>query len=112
MPSKKGKVLLFGAESCGTGDPDLGYAILASVLEVLPEQEVKPVAMIFWNTAVKLLAKRSPLLPHIKKMELEGVKILAGRLCVTDIGLELGAGQSVGMAEMMDVIMKNEVVSL
>ena len=89
-----GKVLLLGSESIGRGDDDLGYEILMSMLNTLVEREDRPVAVIFWNTAVKLLAEGSPSVPRLKTLEGKGVQLLAGQLCVKE--LELTGKMAVG----------------
>lgn len=112
--TEKSKVLFLNSEGCGTADGDLGYAIMALLLETLPKREDRPSTIIFWNTAVKLLANDSPMLPHLKQLEAKGVKLMAGKLCVNDLGLndKLGVGQAVSINEILDVILQNEVISL
>lgn len=114
MSELKGKVLLLGSESCGSGDADLGFAILATLLETLPKREDGPVAIICWNTAVRLLAEGSPLLPGLKRLEENGVSILAGKLCVEDLELsdKIAVGKVGTMGEILDIIFHNEVISL
>lgn len=114
MSELKGKVLLLNSEGCGTADPDLGYEIMVKLLEALPQREDKPAAIILWNTAVKLLANDSPLVPHFKHLEEKGVRILAGKLCVAEFGLEgqMGAGKISSLGDILDVILHNSVVSL
>lgn len=85
MAEVKGKVILLNSEGCGTADPDIGYELMARLLEALPRREDRPSAIIFWNTAVKLLDKGSPMLPHLRRLEELGVKLLAGKLCVSEL---------------------------
>lgn len=106
------KVMLFGSESIGHKDETLGYSIMIELLEGLMRREEKPVAMIFWNEAVKLLAQGSPCASRIKSLEEKGVKILAGRLCVNELGLteKLQVGRLASMDEILDYLMKYEVI--
>jgi hypothetical protein len=110
----KGKVFLMGAEGCGTGDRDIGYSITMQFLEALAQREDKPAAIIMWNTAVSLLTADSPALSRLKKLEQRGVKILAGRLCTTELCIadKIVVGQIVDMQEILDLLMNNEVISL
>jgi len=110
----KGKVFLFGSEGCGSGDSDLGYAIMMQLLDTLPQSKEKPDAIIMWNTAVKLMADDSPALSRLKKVEDSGVKLIAGRLCVNELGLagKIAVGNIAGMNEILDVLLNNEVISL
>ena len=87
MSEAKGKVILLSSEGCGNGDEDLGYEILSALLKTLPERKDEPTTIVCWNTAVRLLAKGSPFVPHLARLEENGVSILAGKLCVADLGL-------------------------
>jgi hypothetical protein len=64
----KRKVLILGSESIGHGDETLGFEILANLLETLLKRDDGSAAIICWNTAVKLLAEGSPMLPHYKHL--------------------------------------------
>lgn len=114
MKELKGTVLLLGAEGIGHGDATLGYEILVVMLETLPKREDIPSAIVCWNTAVKLLAEGSPLLPHFKRLEERGVKILAGQLCVSELGLtgKIAVGKPATMGEILDLLLHNYVISL
>ena len=76
MGESKDKVILLTSKGCSSEDVDLGFEILAALLDTLPEREDRPQAIICWNTAVKLLAEGSPLLRQLKSLEEKGVKIL------------------------------------
>lgn len=110
----KGKVFLMGSESIGRGDDDLGYEIWMSMLKALLEREDRPLAIIFWNTAVRLLAEGSPSVPHLKVLEGKGVRLLAGQLCVSELELtgKMAVGRSATMDEILDLILHHEVVNL
>ena len=114
MGELKGKVLLLSSEGCGYGDAALGFEILVTLLDTLPEREDRPIAIICWNTAVKLLAEGSPLLARLRRLEEEGVNILAGQLCVTELELagKIAVGKAATMGEILDLILHNDVVSL
>jgi hypothetical protein len=109
-----GKVFLLGSESIGRGDDDLGYEIWMSMLKNLAEREDRPMAIIFWNTGVKLLAEGSPAVPHLKTLEGKGVQLLAGQLCVKELELtgKMAVGKLATMGEILDLILHHEVVNL
>lgn len=111
---KSGTVLLLGSESIGRGDDDLGYEILLTLLKALAGRDDRPVGIIFWNTAVKLLANGSPAVPHLKALESKGVRLLAGQLCVNELELtgKLSAGKSATMDEILDLLLHYDVISL
>jgi intracellular sulfur oxidation DsrE/DsrF family protein len=108
------KVFLIGSESIGRGDDDLGYEILMSMLKTLAEREDRPMAVVFWNTAVKLLTEGSPAVPHLKTLEEKGVQLLAGQLCVKELELtgKMAVGKLATMDEILDLILHHEVVNL
>ncbi len=114
MGEKKGKVFVFGREGVGHGDDTMGYEILMNLLDTLGKREEKPAALIFWNMAVNLLVKGSPAVKRLKVLEDGGVRILAGRFCLTDLCIAdtVAVGKGAGMDEILDVIMDHEVVSL
>ncbi len=110
----RGKVFLLGSEAIGRGDDDLGYEILMSMLKTLVNREDRPLAVVFWNTAVKLLAEGSPALPPLRALEKSGVQLLAGQLCVKELELtdKMAAGKLATMDEILDLISHHEVVNL
>ena len=114
MGEAKDKVILLSSEGCSGEDADLGFEILAALLETLPEREDRPQAIIFWNTAVNLLAEGSPLLRQLKHLEGKGVKILAGQMCIRELGLtdKLAVGKPATIGEILDVILHSDVISL
>jgi len=109
-----GKVLLLSSEGVGYGDNTLGYQVLATMLESLNKRPQKPAAIICWNTAVKLVAEDSPLVPHFKRLEEGGVEILLGKLCVGECELtgKIAVGKEATMDEILDLLLHHEVVNL
>jgi hypothetical protein len=114
MTEPKGKVFLLSSEGIGYGEDMLGYQILATMLESLVKRPDKPVAIICWNTAVKLVAEGSPLVPHFKRLEEKGVNILVGKLCIGECELtgKIALGKEATMDEILDLILHHEVVNL
>jgi hypothetical protein len=110
----KEKVLLLGSESCGTGDSEIGYSIMMQLLEALPNRQDKPMAIVMWNTAVNLMVANSPAISRLKKLENSGVKILAGKLCASELGIidKIAVGKIATMDEVLDLLLNNEVISL
>lgn len=114
MVKPKGKVFLFGSEAIGRGDDNIGYQILVTMLESLEKRDDGPTFFIFWNTAVRLLADDSPLIPHFKRLEEKGTNILLGKSCVGECELtgRIAVGRQATMDEILDLILNNEVVNL
>jgi hypothetical protein len=109
-----GKVLLLSSEGVGYGDNTLGYQVLAAMLESLNKRPQKPAAIVCWNTAVKLVAEDSPLVPHFKRLEEAGVEILLGKLCIGECELtgRIAVGKEATMDEILDILLHHEVVTL
>ena len=107
-------MLLLGAESCGYGDSDIGFQILTDLLEALVKREDRPLAIICWNTAVRMVTEDSPLLSRVKRLEETGVDILAGRSCLVNLELEdkVAAGKVADMNQILDLILHNDIISL
>ena len=114
MSERKGKVFLLGTEGCGYGDDDLGFQILIDLLEALAKRDDRPLAIICWNTAVRIVAEDSPLVTRLKNLEEKGVNILAGRSCLFNLELEdkIAVGKAADMNQILDLILHNDVISL
>ena len=110
----KRKVLILGSEGIGLGDETLGFEILVNLLVTLSKRDDGPIAIICWNTAVKLVAEGSPLVPHFKRLEEKGVNILLGKLCIGECELngKIAVGKEATMDEILDLILNNDVVNL
>ncbi len=70
--------------------------------------------MIFWNSGVRLLCQDSPVLDHVKRLEDQGVEILACTTCLEFFDLEekLKVGRPTGMVQSIQSMMGSETVSL
>jgi hypothetical protein len=114
MDAPRGKVIVFGSELIGQGDEILGFQIMMTLLESLAKRDDRPKAIIFWNTAVKLLTEGSPAVPRLKALEEKGVQLLAGRFCLTDLCIAdtVAVGKAASMDEILDLMLHNEVISL
>jgi hypothetical protein len=114
MAEGRRKVFLIGGEAIGRGDDNMGYEILMGLVESLGKRDDLPEAIVFWNMAVNLLAEGSPLVPRLKALEEKGLKIFAGRFCLTDLCIadRVAVGQAASMDEILGLLMEHEVVSL
>ncbi len=114
MAIEKNKVFLLGSETIGRGDDNIGYQILVTMLESLEKREDGPSAFIFWNTAVRLLADDSPLVPYFRRLEEKGILILLGKSCVGECELtgRIAVGRPATMDEILDLLLHKEVVNL
>ncbi len=79
MPSK---TILIQGEGLGQGDDKLGMMLMANFLRLLGESPDKPGKIVFWNGGVRLVCEGSPVLDHLKKLEGQGIEILACTTCL------------------------------
>ena len=111
MPSK---VVLIQSEGLGRGNDELGMALMANFLRILGDSTDKPVTIVFWNSGVRLVCEGSVVLEHIKKLEGQGVEILACGTCLDYFELkdELQAGKPTTMVDSIRAMMSSDMVCL
>ena len=70
--------------------------------------------MVFWNAGVKLACEGSQVLVHLKKLEEQGVEILACTTCLEYYELvdKLKAGKPTTMVKSIQSMMNSEMVCL
>jgi len=109
-----GKTILIQSETLGRGNDELGQILMSKFLGTLTENKEKPARMIFWNTGVKLVAEGSWALEHLKKLEQQGVEILACATCLDffEITKKQKAGKPTNMIVSIESLLKTDVVCL
>ena len=87
----------------GHGDEELALKLAANYLRILDEDNRLPAFIALYNDGVKLLAKNSPVVVQMKKLEERGVKIVACTTCLEYYGIvdEMQTGIK---GTMMDII--------
>jgi selenium metabolism protein YedF len=108
------KTFLIQSEGLGRGDDQLGLMLMASFLRLLGESQDKPSSLVFWNSGVKLACEGSPVLTHLKKLDEQGVEILACTTCLEFYELvdKLKVGKPTTMVKSIQAMMNSEIVSL
>jgi len=83
-------------------------------LRLLGDSREKPSALVFWNAGVKLVCEGSQVLVHLKKLEEQGVEILACTTCLEfyELGNRLKVGKPTTMVKSIQSMMSSEMVSL
>jgi selenium metabolism protein YedF len=111
MPSK---TLLIQSETLGRGNDELGTLLMSRFFGALSESREKPVTLLFWNTGVKLVAEGSWALAHLKKMEQQGVEILACGTCLDFFQLtdKVKVGKPTNMVKSIQAMLSTEMVCL
>lgn len=84
---KKKKTIVITSEFFGAGDEGLGTILMGSFLRKLCTAEPLPTEVIFYNSAVKLLAEGSLVLDAIEMLDKKGVGITACGTCVSYFNL-------------------------
>ena len=110
----KKKVFLIQSEGLGRGEEQLGSLLMANFLRLLGANEEKPETMIFWNAGVRLLCEGSRVLEHLKKLEEQGVTLLACTTCMEYLELEnkMVVGKPTTMVKSIQSMFKSELITL
>ena len=108
------KVILIQSEVLGRGEDELGELIMSNFLSKLAESPDKPASLVFWNTGVKLACEGSWALVHLKKLEEQGVEILACATCLEyfDLTDKQKVGKTTNMVKSIDAMMNSDMVCL
>jgi selenium metabolism protein YedF len=108
------KVFLVQSEGLGRGDEQLGSILMINFLRLLSESKDKPSSMIFWNTGVRLLCQGSKLLELLKRLEKQGVELLACTTCLEYFELtdKLAVGKPTNMVKTIQSMLDSDIVSL
>ncbi|HEY92297.1 MAG TPA: sulfurtransferase-like selenium metabolism protein YedF [Dehalococcoidia bacterium] len=110
----KSKVFLIQSEELGRGDSRLGSILMVNFLRLLGESEGKPSSLVFSNTGVRLVCESSQVLDHLKRLEKQGVEILACTTCLEyfDLMDKLVIGKATTMVQCIQSMLSCDVVSL
>jgi selenium metabolism protein YedF len=108
------KVILIQSEGLGRGSDELGEILMSNFLRLLEESVVKPGALVFWNTGVRLVCEGSWALEHLKVLEEQGVEILACGTCLEffELGDKLKVGKPTTMPESIQTMFGSDMVCL
>ncbi len=111
MPSK---TILIQSEVLGRGNDELGMLLMANFLRLLGESQDKPGSLVFWNAGVRLVCEGSWALDHLKKLEEQGVEILACTTCLEyfDLVDKLKVGKPTTMIKSIQSMFSSEMVCL
>ena len=111
MPSK---TILIQSEGLGRADDELGVMLMSSFLRLLVESQEQPGSLVFWNTGVRLVCDGSWAQGHLKKLEEQGVEILACSTCLEYFGLtdKLLVGKPTNMVRSIQSMLTTDMVCL
>ena len=108
------KVFLIQAEGLGRGEEQLGSLLMANFLRLLGESKEKPESLVFWNAGVRLVCEGSKVLDHLKRLEAQGVTILACTTCLEYLDLKdkMVVGKPTTMIKSIESMFSGEVIPL
>jgi selenium metabolism protein YedF len=108
------KTILITSEVLGRGNDELGLLLMSRFLASLEESRDKPAGLLFMNTGVRLVAEGSWALTHLKKLEQQGVKILACGTCLDFFELKdrIKAGKPTTMPDTVALLLSSDTVCL
>ncbi len=102
-----GTVVVVNGEHLGRGDDGLGARLMGNFLRTLASVESRPEAVVFYNSAVKLLAHGSACLDGVRALDEAGVELLACVTCLEFYALteKMAVGHVSNMREIVQRLM-------
>lgn len=102
-----GKSIIIGNETLGRGDDELGAKLIGSFLRTLAAAELKPEAIIFYNSGVRLVAVGSPVLDALEALDRAGVDLAVCGTCLAHYGLQdrVAVGRESNMQEIVSTML-------
>ena len=104
--------IIINSDSLGHGDAGLGGQLMLKGLHQLAIQAQKPSTIVFYNAGVRLLVPGSPLLDVLKRLEGEGVDLIACGTCMDFFQLRtsIAAGRIGDMREILTMLSASDKV--
>jgi intracellular sulfur oxidation DsrE/DsrF family protein len=92
----------------------LGKLLMSNFLRLQGEGKEKPFSLVFWNGGVRLVCEGSPVLDYLKKLEDQGVEILACTTCLEyfDLADKLKVGKPTTMVKTIQAMCSSEMICL
>lgn len=113
---EKGIVLFVASDVLGRGEnQQLGSLLMQSFLHTLSALRSRPETILFMNSGVKLVTENSLVIDELRRLEHEGIEILACGTCLNRLGVmdKVAVGQVSDMYTIADTLFRAErVVSL
>ena len=105
-------VVVVNAQTMGSGDDQLGYALLKGFIYSLVEQDTLPSHVLFYNGGVYLSAEGSEVLDELNALKTAGVEILSCGACLDFYKLteKLAVGEVTNMYRIVELMSQNHVV--
>ena len=106
-PPATGLVLLIASDTLGRGDDHLGSRLMQSFLHTLGALTSRPETIIFINNGVKLVTGDSLVLEDLRRLESQGVELLACGTCLAYFKIDkVAVGQVSNMHTIADTLLR------
>ncbi|MBN1997573.1 sulfurtransferase-like selenium metabolism protein YedF [candidate division KSB1 bacterium] len=108
------KIIILNSNTLGSGSDELGEVLIGSFLRKIWAAENKPNAIIFYNSAVKLLSEGSKVLDAAHGLNDAGVDLLACGTCIGYFKMQdkLAVGRESNMEEIVNLMLDAHVVTV
>jgi len=108
------KTILIQSEVLGRGNDELGMMLMSKFLDLLNDSPDKPASLVFWNTGVRLVCEGSWALVHLKKLEKQGIEILACATCLDffELAGKLKVGKPTSMLKSIQSMFGTDMICL
>lgn len=109
---KGNKVVVISSSYMGTGDDELGAALMKGFIYALSQQDELPKTILFYNSGAKLTCEMSPTLEDLMSLEANGVEILTCGTCLNHYGLteKLKVGGVTNMYVIAEKMMQADLI--
>ena len=99
-----GQIVVISPTQMGSGNEELGAALLKSFVYALSQLKTLPDSIIFYNSGVRNAIQGSPLLEDLRNLEQQGVTILSCGTCLNYYGLteQLAVGSVTNMYDIAE----------
>ena len=109
---KRRVVAAIASETMGSGDDQLGAALMKGFVYALSQQEELPATILLYNGGAKLSCEGSASLEDLREMEEQGVEILTCGTCLNFYGLtdRLAVGQVSNMYSIVEKLTQADLI--
>lgn len=106
VPTGPKLVYVISSDSMGRGDDELGWALLQTYIQTIQDVRPLPEKILLYNGGVKLVAAASGALEALKRLQAQGVEILACGTCLDFYKLKsaMQVGQISNMYDIMNAM--------
>ncbi|MEW6724656.1 MAG: sulfurtransferase-like selenium metabolism protein YedF [Bacillota bacterium] len=100
------RVVLFGSETLGRGNEQLGQVLAKGFFYTLTQADQRPDCLVFINSGVRLSCLGSPVLDSLEELAALGCRIISCGTCLDYFGLkeQLAVGEVGNMYSIVDLL--------